>query len=271
MPTKYADVQGYATYYYYVGKTTLPDVIPDLSRGRRLLLIHAAGSNGHAWHYQYDHLGQAHSPVALDLPAHGRSSGVEGLPSVRDYADFAARFLDTLKIDSTVLVGRSMGGAVAMDFAVRYPSRVQALVLIATSAKFAIPQDLIDTWRAVTMCRVGQPFDNAGYSPKTVSTRPEVIREGWGEQIRTDPRVRWGDIVACTKVDLRDQLARISQPTLIIAGADDEATPPAMAEALKGGIKGSRLEVIAAAGHSVTTEQPAAVNAAIEQFLTGLR
>jgi pimeloyl-ACP methyl ester carboxylesterase len=269
MPTKYADVQGYAAYYYYVGKTTLPDVPPDLSRGRPVVFIHGGGSNGHSWHYQYDHLGQAHSPVALDLPGHGRSSGVEALPTTEDYSSFLAAFLDSLKLESAVLVGRSMGGAIAMDFALRYPTRVKGLVLIATSAKFNISQDMIDTWRAVMMGRAGQPFNNNGYSPKTVASRPEVIREGWGEQIRTDPRTRWGDIVACTKVDLRDRLGQISKPTLIIAGADDETTPPAMAEVLKAGIKGSRLEVIADAGHSVTTEQPAAVNSAIDQFLAG--
>ena len=104
MPTKYADVRGYATLYYYVGATTLPDVVPNLSRGRKIVMIHAAGSNGHSWHHQYDHLGKAHSPVALDLPGHGRSSGVEGLLRVHDYADFAAAFIDALKIDSAVIV-----------------------------------------------------------------------------------------------------------------------------------------------------------------------
>src|SRR5229473_7230375 len=110
MPTKYVDVSGYATYYYYVGKTTLPDVAPDFSRGRKLVLLHGAGSNGHAWHYQYEHLGNRHSPIALDLPGHGHSSGVEGLRAVEDYADFVAAFLDALKIKSAVILGHSMGG-----------------------------------------------------------------------------------------------------------------------------------------------------------------
>ena len=271
MPTKYAEVRGYATYYYYVGATTLPDVVPDLSRGRTIVLIHAAGSNAHSWHYQYDHLGKTHSPIALDLPGHGRSAGVEALPSIQDYADFVAAFLDTLKIKSAVIVGRSMGGAVAMDFALRYPAKVQALGLIATSAKFNLPPELIETWRNVTMGRMGQPFANGGYSPKTIKDHPEIIREGWGEQIRTDPRTRWGDMVACSKVDLRDQIARIEKPTLILAGADDETTPPAMSEFLASRIKSSRLQKIADAGHYVTSEQPAAVNAALEKFLSELR
>ena len=78
MPTKYVEVQGCATYYYYVGQTTLPDVVPDLSRGRKIVMVHGAGSNGHSWHNQVDHLGRDHSPIAIDLPAHGRSLGRRG-------------------------------------------------------------------------------------------------------------------------------------------------------------------------------------------------
>jgi pimeloyl-ACP methyl ester carboxylesterase len=270
MPTKYADVRGFATFYSYVGKTTLPDVVPDFSRGHKLIFIHAAGSNGHAWHYQYEALGAAHSPIAFDLPGHGRSAGVEGLRSIDDYADFVAAFADTLKIDSAVIVGRSMGGAIAMDLALRHPSRVQALVLMATAAKFNIPAERIEQWRGVTMGRTGQPFTDDGYSPKTIAEKRAVIQEGWGEQIRTDPRTRWGDMVACAAVDLREQISQIAKPTLILTGADDQTTPLADAEFIRSRVKGSRLEVIADAAHSLTTEQPDEVNAAVAKFLAGL-
>jgi pimeloyl-ACP methyl ester carboxylesterase len=268
MPTKYADVRDYATHYYYIGKTTLPDVIPDFSRGRKLVFLHPAGSNGHSWHNQYDYLGKSHSPIAIDLPGHGRSSGIEGLGAIKDYADFTAAFLDALKIDSAVIAGRSMGGAIAMDLALRYPNRVQALILMATAAKFNIPKERADGWHAVTMGRAPQPFTRDGYSPKTAQ---EIIQEGWMEQIRTDPRVRWTDIVACSQVDLRDQISRIDKPTLILAGADDQATPPADLEFIKSRIKGSRLEIIADAAHNLTTEKPGEVNAAVEKFLAELR
>jgi pimeloyl-ACP methyl ester carboxylesterase len=271
MPTKYADVRGYATYYYYVGKTTLPDVVPDFSRGRKLILLHAAGSNAHAWHYQYEALGAAHSPIAFDMPGHGRSSGVEGLRTIHDYADFAIGFADALKIESAVFVGRSMGGAIAMDIAVRYPTRVQGLVLMATAAKLNVPKERIEQWRAVTMGRTGQPFTNDGYSPKTIAEKREVIQEGWGEQIRTDPRTRWGDMVACSEVDLRGQLGKIAAPTLVLAGSDDQVTPPADADLIKSSIKGARLEVITDAAHNLTTERPTEVNAAVEKFLADLR
>ena len=270
MPTKYADVRGHATYYYYTGATTLPDVVPDFSRGKKLILIHAAGSNAHAWHYQYEAFGAAHSPIALDLPGHGRSGGVEGLPSIEDYADFVIAFADALKIDAAVFIGRSMGGAVAMDLAVRYPKRVLGLVLMATAAKLNVPKERIEQWRAVTMGRSGQPFTNDGYSPKTIAEKREVIQEGWGEQIRTDPRTRWGDMVACSTCDMRGELGQITAPTLVLAGADDQITPPADAEVIKNGIKGARLQVIADAAHNLTTERPAEVNAAVEKFLAEL-
>jgi pimeloyl-ACP methyl ester carboxylesterase len=271
MPTKYAEVGGYATYYYYVGKTTLPGVVPDFSRGWALLLLHGAGSNGHAWHYQYEHLGRRHSPIAPDLPGHGRSSGVEGLRTVEDCAAFTLAFLDALRLDSVVVAGHSMGGAIAMELALRHPPRVKALVLIATAAKFDIPKERTETWRAVTMGRAPQPFNNDGYSPKTIAAKPEIIREGWGEQIQTDPRVRWGDLVACSQVDLRDRISRLDKPTLILAGADDSITPPADAEFLRSRIKGARLETVPDVAHRLTTERPDLTNAAIEKFLDELR
>jgi pimeloyl-ACP methyl ester carboxylesterase len=271
MPTKYVPVQGYATYYYYAGATTLPDVTPDLTRGRPMLLVHAAGSNAHTWHHQLDHFGAAHSPVALDLPGHGRSAGVEGLASIHDYADFLAAFADALQLKSAVIVGRSMGGAIAMDFAVRYPARVQALVLIATAARFSIPNERLEALRAVTMGRAPQAFLTDGYSPKTVSGNFDAIREGWMEQIKTDPRVRYTDVKACSEVDLREQIGRIDKPTLILAGADDQGATVADAELIKSRIKGARLQVIADAAHNVPTEKPAETNAAIESLLAELR
>ncbi|HUY29215.1 MAG TPA: alpha/beta hydrolase [Candidatus Binataceae bacterium] len=271
MPTKYTDVKGHATYYYYHGATTLPDVTPDLSRGRAVLLIHGAGSNAHVWHRQIAALGGAHSPVALDLPGHGRSAGVEGLATVQDYADFVAAFMDALNLRSAVILGHSMGGAVALELALRHPARVQALILAATAAKFNLPSGLAESLRAVMMGRAPQAFNTDGYSPKTVKENFDVVREGWMEQIRTDPRVRYTDIVACAKVDVQGAIAKIDQPTLVAAGADDQVTTPADAELIKSKIRGAKLAVIADSGHWILHERPAEFQAAIDDFLAELK
>jgi len=269
--TKYTDVKGYATYYYYSGATTLPDVVPDFSRGRKILFVHGAGSNAHTWHRQIDALGGKHSPIALDLPGHGRSAGVEGLRTVQDYADFVAAFLDKLKIRAAVILGHSMGGAVAMDLALRHAARVEALILSCTATKFSIAADRIEALRAITMGRAPQAFNTDGYSPRTVKEDFDVVREGWMEQIKTDPRVRYTDIVACSEVDLRDAIANIEKPTLVLAGADDKSTTPADAEFIAGKIRGATCKIIPDAGHYIPRERPAEYNAAIEQFLGQLR
>lgn len=271
MPTKYTEVKGHATYYYYNGATCLPDVVPDLSCGRAIMLVHGAGSNAHVWHRQIAALGQHHSPVALDLPGHGRSAGVEGLASVQDYADFVAAFMDALNLRSAVILGHSMGGAIAMELALRHPARVEALILSATAAKFNLADDRVEALRAVMMGRAPQAFNTDGYSPKTIKENFDVVREGWMEQIRTDPRVRYGDIVACGKVDLRDEIARIEKPTLVVAGADDQGTTPADAEIIRSNIRGAKLVTIPDSGHVILHERPAEFQTAIDSFLAELK
>jgi len=270
MPTKYVEVQGCATYYYYAGQTTLPDVTPDFSRGRKIIMVHGAGSNGHSWHNQVDHLGRAHSPIAIDLPAHGRSSGVEGLKTVQEYSDFVVAFLDALGIGSAVIAGRSMGGAIAMDMAMRYAGRVEAIVPVVTAAKFNIESKRIQALRDVALGRSAQAFVTFGYSPATVKDRFEIVREGWMEQIQTDPRVRYTDMVACTQCDIREQISKIDKPALIMAGVHDPITTPDDAKLIHESLRGSKLRLIDDAGHHLPNEQPAETNSAIESFLSEL-
>jgi pimeloyl-ACP methyl ester carboxylesterase len=175
-----------------------------------------------------------------------------------------------LKIKSAVIAGRSLGGAVALDFAIRCPDRVQALIAICTAAKFNIPAERLAALEAVAKGRASQQFNNDGYSPKTVKEKFEVIREGWGEQIKTDPRVRWTDVKACAAIDLRPDLGKIKKPALVLAGADDTITPPADAQFLAEHISGARLVTIPDAAHNLPSERPAEVNAEIEKFLAQL-
>lgn len=271
MPTKYTDVKGHATYYHYHGATTLPDVVPDFSRGRKIVFIHGAGGNGAPWNNQISALAGKHSPVALDLPGHGRSAGVEGLKTIRDYADFIAHFMDALKFESAVIAGWSMGGAIAMDFALRYPARAQALILVATSAKFPIPENRVEHLRAVMMGRTGQAFVTDGFAKATIEKNMDVVRRMWMEQVKTDPRVRYTDILATKEVDLRDAISAIKKPTLIFAGAEDPMTPPDNAELIKSKISGSELILVDDAAHMIPVEQPVVVNDEIQEFLAELK
>ena len=237
MPTKYIDIR-VTRFTALPRRHHSPDVVPDLSRGRKIVLVHGQGGNGHPWHNQIDALSASHSPIALDFPGHGRSAGIEGLRTIRDYADFVAQFMDALQIKSAIIAGWSMGAAIAMDFALRYADRAEALILIATAAKFAIPETAAQQLWSVMMGRAPQSFVTDAFSPKTVKENFNVVREMWMEQIKTDPRVRYTDIRACREVDLSGSIAAIKQPTLIVAGADDTVETPKDAEAIRDRIAG---------------------------------
>ena len=271
MPTKYVHLNGHAIYLHHVGNTTLPEVAPDFSRGRTIVFLHGAGSNGNVFHRQLAHLGESHSPFSFDMPAHGRSSGVEGLPSIAEYADLLAKLLDKLEVKTAVVGGHSMGGAIAMDLAARYPNRVSALILLSTAAKFSVPKDAIQQWWSVMMGRTSQPFTTDAFSPKTVKENFDLVRWTWGEQLKTDPRVRYTDIVAVDKVDLRPTLEKIDTPSKVLVGAEDNITTLADAEVLGAKIKGASVQVIADAGHAMPWERPNEVNAAIDGFLGQLK
>ena len=270
MPTKYTNVKGHAIYYHYRGATTLPDGIPDFSRGRKIVFLHPEGGNSAPWHHQINALAGKHSPVAFDFPGHGRSDGVEGLMSIGEYADFLAAFMDALQFQSAVIAGWSMGGAVAMEFALRYPARVEALILVATSAKFAIPEDRVQQLWAVMMGRAPQAFVTDGFSSKTVKENFTVVREMWMEQIKTDPRVRYTDTRACQEVDLTGAISAIKKSTLILCSEGGTATIKD-AQLLKDKIQGARLEEVPDAGNMIPVEQPVVVNDAIEEFLGELK
>ena len=88
------------------------------------------------------------------------------------------------------------------------------------------------------------------------------------EQIKTDPRVRYFDLVACTAVDFTTKLGEVKKPTLVLAGEDDKTTPVAQSEQLRGGIPGAKLTIVPQAGHWLPIEKPQEACDAIHAFLS---
>ncbi len=267
MPSKYVTVDGIAVQYLHSGPTTLPDVVPALDRGRLFVLVHAAGSNAGMWRRQVEGLGREHSVVALDLPGHGRSSGIEGLATIDAYATFVARFARALGLRRFVLVGRSMGGAVGLALATRDADLLAGLVLVCSATRFPSSPERLATLHDVVRGRLPQQFTTETFSP---STSIDLMREAWTEQVKTDPRVRWTDLLACQAFDGRPLLGALCVPTLVVVGADDQVTPVSCGEELAAGIAGARLEVLAGAGHQAPLEQAEAFNRSVARFGEGL-
>lgn len=267
MPTKYAHVDGTAVHYAHSGAGSLPGVAPDLGRGELLLFLHDAGGNAGVWQTQVDAFGRDHSAVAFDFPGHGRSGGTESLGSIEAHAGFLGALSDVLELRPAVLVGHGMGAAVAIEAAARVPERVRALVLVGATARFEVSAETLQTWENVMRGRSPQPFTTEAFSPKTDFA---VMRQAWTEQVKTDPRVRYFDLVAWSKYDALPHLDAIRVPTLVLVGKDDAITPPAQATQLQQAIEGATLVIIEGAGHSLPLEKPAELIEAITLTMSDL-
>src|SRR5262245_1047167 len=93
MPTKFLRIGDEAIHYLHTGATTLPDVPPSLERGRAILFLSGEGGSASMWSQQLAHFGDAHSPLAMDLPAHGRSSRLDAPADVREAVETVLAFL----------------------------------------------------------------------------------------------------------------------------------------------------------------------------------
>ncbi len=229
--------------------------------GLPMVLIHGAGENHLVWP-----IGLRRLPgtivYAIDLPGHGKSQGT-GRNTVAGYAERLAAFLDELRLQTTVLVGHSMGGAIAQWFALTRPERTTALVLIATGAKLRVAPQLLKETRddfPAAIDLIGQ----WEWGP----VAPEALKQLGKQQLLANiPEVMLGDYQACDAFDVREQLKAIRVPTLVVAGEADQMTPLKHAVFLTEQIPQARLKVIPEAGHMVMLEAAEMVTQTITDFL----
>lgn len=227
-----------------------------------LLLIHGTGSNAASWHYQLDGLRESARPFTVDLPGHGLSGRIDS-PSVQAYAEAIAETFPHLHPGRFFVAGHSLGGAVALELALRYPERVRGIILLSTGAHFpalaATPGLFLLTVAAVPG-KFRDLFLGEGVSAEALALARAAMADCPPEVIRAD--------VSAAKVfDARAALPSLRHPVLILCGSEDHITPPRYATWLKEGLPDARVMLIPGAGHMLPLERPAEVNAAITEFL----
>jgi pimeloyl-ACP methyl ester carboxylesterase len=268
VPEKYVTVDGIATHLHHTGPTTLPGTPPDTRLGRTLLCVHGSGNNGHSFMPLLERLGHAHSVIAVSLPAHARSGGLESLGSIEAMAAHTAGVIESLGLQRPVVMGHSMGGAVALELALERPQAVGGLVIVGSLAKFPpLPDEVFQPLRDVVEGRVRRSFPRDAYSP---STPDEVVHRGWMEDAKTDPRVMLGDLLSIRGWAADERLGEIAAPTLVIWGEDEFPPMKDGGLALCRGIGGARSLTVPEAGHMVHFEQPDLVAEAVRSFLEEL-
>ncbi len=231
-----------------------------------VVLLHGAGGHHLYWPPQVRRL-PGQRIIALDLPGHGKSAGT-GYHTIEHYAAGVADFLRSIGASAAILVGHSMGGAIALQMALEHPRHVLGLCLVGTGAKLRVAPALLEAsadperfHEAIALIRA------LSFAPQS-SPRLQEMASARMTEIR--PSVLHGDLLACNAFDVTRRLGQVAVPTLVICGGEDKMTPPWYSELLKRHITGSTLELVPDAGHMVMLEQPEAVAGYVERFLNSL-
>ncbi len=220
--------------------------------GRGVVFLHGAGAQREVWQPQALAFPQAQTP---DLP--GRD-GRDPPQTVADHIVALRPVLDAAR----VLVGHSLGGAIALQYALAAPAHLAGLILLGTGAR-------LDTAR-VWLHRLDAEEDaladlaEQSFAP---GAGVRLTRKSLAMLRTLDPAVARADFTAAVGFDVRDRLGGVLVPALIISGTEDRLVPPRYAEFLHAHLPRATLVWIAGAGHMAMLEQPQAVNVAIRNFL----
>ncbi len=247
----YTTIHGEKLYYSeHQGTSTAPP----------LVLVHGAGGTHLHWPPQLRR-DTPHTVYALDLPGHGRSQG-KGRTRIEDYRDVILEWADILGLEKFIIVGHSMGGAIAQEFALTYPDRLKGLVLVATGARLRVHPRILqglqenpeETVHLIAEWAYGEQPD------------PDMLRLYVRRMLEIPPHVTHGDFAACNMWDRMQDVHRIAHPALIIGGEADKLTPPKYLHYLADHMPNARLVIVPHAGHMVMLEAPEVVTAEIVAF-----
>lgn len=211
-----------------------------------IVLIHGAGGMYLDWSIT---MRRELGVIALDLNGHGRSSG-NGHKCIKDYAKDVVAFIDALELSNVILVGHSMGGAIAQQIALDFPHTVSRLILIATSASFVV-NDLILSGLLDNTEAAAELIINLSWSKNTDA---DIKRQGLKRLLQTPADIIHGDYLACHTFDVRDRLEEVQIPTLVIAGAKDKMTPLEWNKTLADNMPNRELHIFDDYGHMLHVE-----------------
>jgi pimeloyl-ACP methyl ester carboxylesterase len=244
-----------------------------------IVFAHGLLCNTHLFDHQVAALKDRYRCISFDFRGHGRSEVTTSGYDMDTLTEDAAGIIRALGAGPCHFLGLSMGGFVAMRLALRHPDLVRSLILVSTSADEEPRENLfryklmgfIARW--ISMRLVAGRVKDIMFGRKFL-TDPgrEAEREEWRQRMLSVNRVGASRAArgVFSRLPVYDQIGAIKAPTLIIVGDDDVATRPEKAHRIHERIAGSKLVTISGSGHTVTVEEPAAVNAAIVEFLHSL-
>jgi pimeloyl-ACP methyl ester carboxylesterase len=257
--------------------------------GSPLVLLHGIGGSLEAWHRNIPALSAGYEVVALELPGCGRTSAPPVYPTdtLGMFAQFVGAELDQLDLTRTVMVGSSLGGAVAIEYALRFPQRVDALILVSSAG---MSTDIGWPLRFLAIPGLGEWLSRPSRVTSERSLRgivadPEVITDDeidTAHQLAQLPGAQHAFLsmlrVYCSFFGLRrseikrivNGLSRIDAPVLLIWGDRDVIVPVDSMQTALRHLRQAQAAILPGAGHLPYVEQPEAFNRLLLDFVAAL-
>lgn len=236
-----------------------------------LVFVHGAALDHSVWLLQSRYFAHRQRNVlAVDLPGHGRSDGPLRT-SIADLADWLWSLLDALDIERATLIGHSMGALVTLEAAARQPPRSRCLALLGAAVPMAVAEPLLEAARhnhhaAIDMLNI---WGHSAAARTGGSETPGLWMTGAAMRLleRAGPGVLFNDLKACDEYrEGLESAARVTCPTLMLAGRDDIMTPLSLARELAAALPAASLQTLAC-GHLMMNEKPGEVLDALIAFL----
>ena len=243
--------------------------------GQPLIFIHGLGSSTLDWEFQVPEFSKSYRVITFDLRGHGQSDKPTGPYHISMLAVDLAGLFQALNIPSAHLVGISLGGAVAFQFALDYPASVKTLTIVNSGPSLGgTPEEAqqeierrVGIVKQLGMRAMGEALSPTLFPKPEQAALRETFVKRWAEN---DPRAYIEATRSVLGWNVTDKLEKIKCPTLILA-ADQDYTPVAEKEAYVKLIPQARLVVISEAHHATSLEQPEKFNAALREFLDQYR
>ena len=242
--------------------------------GPLAVFLHGIGGHRQHWDDQLQVFGEHFTAAAWDARGYGDSDDYDRPLAFADFSADLLRVLDDFGAERAHLVGLSLGGRIARDFALRHPRRVATLVLANTTAGF----DTLTPEQVEAFIRSRRVPLESGRTLRELAPElaqnlmsPAAVPGAHARLITSMAALRKDSylktIEASTREDRGARIEAITAPTLVVTSDEDRLYPAALAEDMARRILGARLAIVRGAGHLSNLEQPEAFNAAVLPFL----
>lgn len=227
----------------------------------QLVFVHGSGGCRESWKYQTQFFPGS---VAIDLPGHPIG---DLCPTIEGYVAWLHRHIHEQGYRDVVLVGHSLGGGIALQYALDHATDLRGIVLVGSGARLRVHPMFLEALEKIIETPGATEDIFAGTYDLIDPELAAVIRRRAADN---GPASFLNDLRACDRFDVMESLGEITVPILAVAGDQDVMTPPKYAHFLAGKVPGTRVAVIPGGTHMVFAEKPTEVNRAIEDFITGL-